>query len=88
MEIDAKVLISDISDHFVIIARILHSFAAKNFAIPMVRNFAKESTSKFPTLLASKLEMCNLCESVNENLDYLINTISKLTDYCFPLKKD
>ena len=75
MEIDAKVLISDISDHFVIIAKISDSFAAKNFAIPMVRNFAKEFTSKFPTLLASKLDMCNLCESVNENLEYSINNL-------------
>ena len=86
-EIDVKLLMSDISDHVVIIAMILDSFHAKNFARPMVRNFAKESTYKFLALLASKLDTYNLYESVNVNFEYLINAISELADYCFPLKK-
>ena len=31
--------------------------------------------------------MYNLSERVNLNLEYLINPISELTDYCFPLEK-
>ena len=42
VEIDAKVLTSDISDHFVIIAKISDSFLTKKFAMPMVRTFAKD----------------------------------------------
>ena len=87
MEIDAKVLISNISDHFVMIAKISDSFPTKKFARSIVRNFAKESTSKFLTLLATKLDMYHMSESVNVNFEYLINTISELTDYCFPLRK-
>ena len=65
MEIDAKVLISDISDHFVIIAKILDSFTTKKFARPMGRNFAKEFISKFLTLLATKLDkFCTICLKV------------------------
>ena len=31
--------------------------------------------------------MYNLSERVNVNFEYLVNTISELTDYCSPLEK-
>ena len=86
-EVKAEVMISDISDHYVITAKSLETFNANKIERPRVRVFSEETPTQYFNLLQNRLQNYQISTCVDQNFEHLIDSMNELANQCFPLKK-
>ena len=87
-EVKAEVMISDISDHYVITAKSLETFKTNKIERPRVRVFSEVTTTQYLNLLLqNRLQNYQISTCVDQNFEHLIDSMNELANQCFPLKK-
>ena len=86
-EVKAEVMVSDISDHYAITAKLLETFKLNTIERPKVRVFSEKTTAQYLNLLQNRLQNYQISTCVDQNFEHLIDSMNELANQCFPLKK-
>ena len=69
-------MISDISDHYVITAKLLQTFKTNKIETPKDRVFTEEVTTHYLNKLQSRLQNYKISNCVDQNFEHLIDSMN------------